>query len=463
MLKIYNTMTRIKEEFKPLNSPEAGIYTCGPTVYNYAHIGNLRAYITSDILKRILLYNGYKVKHIMNITDVGHLVSDDDHGEDKMEKGAAREKKTVWEIAEFYTEAFKKDAEMLNILPPTVYCKATDHIKEQIDMVRKIEENGYTYIIEDGIYFDTSKLKDYGKLAKLDIEGLQAGRRVDVVTGKKNSTDFALWKFSPKDKQRAMEWDSPWGKGFPGWHIECSAMSLHYLGEIFDIHTGGIDHIPVHHTNEIAQSQAALNKESVRYWVHNEFLIMGTEKMAKSGESFIRLQTLIDRGIEPLNYRYFNLNSHYRSPLTFTMEGVEAAGNAMKNLKDRVIFIKENPDEGPEGDINSYKEEFENSINDDLNTPKALSAMWTLIKDSKIKNRQKLELLLDFDKIFGFGVEKMEKEEEEIPDDIKEMAEKRQQARKDKNWALADEMRDKIQARGYKIADTPDGPVVEKA
>jgi cysteinyl-tRNA synthetase len=462
MLVLYNTLTRNKEEFIPLME-EVGLYSCGPTVYNYAHIGNLRAYVFSDILKRTLLYNGYKVKHVMNITDVGHLTSDEDSGEDKMEKGASREKKTVWELADFYTESFKKDIALLNILPPAIYCKATDHIKEQIAMIKKIEEKGYSYIIEDGVYFDTSRLKDYGKLAKLDIEGLMAGRRVEMATGKKNPTDFALWKFSPKDKKRAMEWESPWGTGFPGWHIECSAMSMHYLGETFDIHTGGIDHIPVHHTNEIAQAESVTGKDFVKYWLHGEFLVMGKEKMAKSGEGFITLQTIIDKAIDPLDYRYFLLNSHYRKPLTFTWEGLSGAGNGMAHLKEKVIEIKAYPSDKGTEKVPSYIENFKEELNDDLNTPRGLAVLWSVLKDNTLGNNQKMELLLHFDKILGIGIDKIKEERgEPVDKEVEKLVEERQKARQDKNWAMSDELRKKIMEKGYIVSDTPGGPVIKK-
>ena len=465
MIILYNTLSRKKEEFIPLEEGKVGIYSCGLTVYNYAHIGNLRAYVFSDILKRTFLYNGYKVKHVMNITDVGHLTSDEDSGEDKMEKGALREKKTVWELAEFYTEAFKKDMSLLGILSPDIYCKATEHIPQQIEMIKKIEENGYAYIIEDGVYFDTSRLSDYGKLARLNLEGLEAGKRVEVVPGKKNPTDFALWKFSPKDKKRAMEWDSPWGTGFPGWHIECSAMSLHYLGEVFDIHTGGIDHIPVHHTNEIAQARASTGKEFVRYWMHGAFLIIDKDKMAKSGENFITLQTLINRCIAPVDYRYFLLNSHYRQPLSFTWDALAGARNAMKNLKEKVITIKSSSSNSGEEKVSAYQENFKESINDDLNAPRALAVMWAVIKDDHLGNTQKLDLLLNFDRVLGLGIEDIKEEIEpfsEIEREVKTLLEERQKARKEKNWKLSDELRNRIIEKGYTISDTPEGPVLRR-
>ena len=325
-LKLYNTLTRKKEDFKPLNDKEVGIYTCGPTVYNYAHIGNMRAYIFVDILVRYLRYSGYKVKHVMNITDVGHLTSDSDTGEDKVEKEAQKEGKTAWDIAKNYEKAFFEDSEALNIKKPDIIVKATDLIKEQISFIQKLEEKGFTYVLNDGVYFDSSKIKDYGKLAKLDIEGLRAGERVDI-RGKKNKTDFALWKFSPKDKKRDMEWESPWGKGFPGWHLECSAIGLKYLGEQFDVHTGGIDHINVHHTNEIAQGEALTGKTPAKYWMHSEFLLTGDTKMAKSRGNLVRVT---DLGVDPLAYRMLILQANYRDPLNFTDESIKAADTALK-------------------------------------------------------------------------------------------------------------------------------------
>jgi cysteinyl-tRNA synthetase len=318
------------------------LYTCGPTVYNFAHIGNLRTYIFEDILRRTLEFNGYKVKQVMNITDVGHLTSDADTGEDKIEIGTKREGKSAWEIAKKYTDAFLCDLESLNIKKPHTLCKATDHISEMIELIKKIEQKGLVYQIGDGIYFDTSKLDDYGKLANLSVNGLKAGARVDIVEGKRNKTDFALWKFSPKNAKRQMEWDSPWGRGFPGWHIECSAMSIKYLGEHFDIHCGGVDHIPIHHTNEIAQSEAATGKKPwVNYWLHGEFLILENSRMGKSAGNFITLATLKEKGYDPIVYRYLCLGAHYRKPLTFSFDSLEHAKNSYERLKEIVIKIKE--------------------------------------------------------------------------------------------------------------------------
>ncbi|MCP4707417.1 MAG: cysteine--tRNA ligase, partial [Planctomycetes bacterium] len=331
-IRLYDTYTRSIRDFKPLHPPNVGLYACGLTVYDYAHIGNLRTYMFEDILRRVLEINGYTVKHVINITDVGHLTSDADEGEDKMEKGSKRTGMTAWMIAKLYTRAFKDDLHLLNIHEPTIWCRATKHIQEQIDLVSCIEANGYTYRTSDGIYFDTSRLENYGYLGRLDIDGLQAGSRVDMAE-KRNPTDFALWKFSPTGEKRQMEWDSPWGVGFPGWHIECSAMSIKYLGPFFDIHCGGEDHIPVHHTNEIAQTRACYDTNLANFWLHGYFLQLNQEKMAKSAGGFLRMQMLIDRGYDPLAYRYFCLNALYRSKLNFSWESLDGAATGLNRLR----------------------------------------------------------------------------------------------------------------------------------
>lgn len=455
-MKLYNTTIRGVEEFRPIKENTAGIYTCGPTVYNYAHIGNLRTYIFEDILKRALLFNGYKVNHIMNITDVGHLVSDADSGEDKMEKGASREGKTVWEIARQYEEAFKDDFHALNCLDPDVWCRATEHIEEQIGLVKKLEENGVTYRIDDGIYFDTSKFPRYAEFARLDLDKMKAGARVEMAQGKRNPPDFALWKFSPKDKKRQMEWESPWGTGFPGWHIECSAMSMKYLGETFDIHCGGIDHIPVHHTNEIAQAEAATGKKCVNYWLHGEFLVMDQEKMAKSGAGFITLQTLKDKGFDPLDYRYFCFSAHYRMPLNFAWEGLEAARNTLKGLRERVWQYME--DSEPEQTEKSEKAiaAVKDNINDDLNIPKALATLWITLKDSSLSPAEKLAFVEKADAVLGLDLLK-EKKEEILDTDIQQLIDERLNARKEKNFSRADDIRDTLAAKGILLEDGPDG------
>jgi len=345
-LTLYNTLTRRREKFVPLTKGKAGLYTCGPTVYNYAHIGNLRSYIFEDLLKRVLIWNGYNVKHVMNITDVGHLTSDADVGEDKMLLAALREKKSVWKIAEYYTKSFKKDMKKLNILPPDIWSKATDHIPEQIELIQTLEKKGFTYIAGGNVYFNTSKLNDYGKLAQLKLDAEMQARIKDD-KNKKNPHDFVLWFTKSKFEAQEMKWHSPWGKeGYPGWHLECSAMAMKYLGKQFDIHCGGIDHVPVHHTNEIAQSEAATGKKPwVKYWLHNEFLVLSQgEKMAKSGGNFITLSTLEEKGFHPLDYRYFCLGTHYRKPLMFSYEALEGARSTTKKLVEKVLDLKKSKD-----------------------------------------------------------------------------------------------------------------------
>jgi len=456
MLKLYNTLTRKKQIFKPLADKMVGLYTCGPTVYNYAHIGNLRTYIFEDILRRVLQYNGYSVKHVMNYTDVGHLTSDADTGEDKMEKGAKRERKTVWEIADFYIKAFKKDSAALNILKPTLTPRATDNIKEQIDLIKILEKKDFTYKTSDGIYFDTSRLKDYGDLARLDIKGLKAGARIKVIKAKKNPTDFALWKFSPKNSKRQMEWDSPWGKGFPGWHIECSAMAEKYLGKEFDIHCGGIDHLNVHHTNEVAQSEAAFGKIPAKFWLHGEHLLMGAEKMSKSLNNFYALRDIENKNFNPLAFRYLVLTSHYRSKLNFSWKSLAAAQNALDNLYENlrtsdVRNIKTS-------DTQEYEKKFTPAINDDLNTPKAIALIWQIIKDKHISPSAKKQLLLKFDKILGLGLNEIKPLE--IPLKIRQMVDRRELLRRNKHFIQADQLRKKIESLGYKTEDTQHGPEI---
>jgi cysteinyl-tRNA synthetase len=454
-LQLFDTYTRTIRKFEPLKSQEVGLYTCGPTVYDYAHIGNLRTYIFEDFLKRVLEWNKYQIKHVMNITDVGHLVSDADEGEDKMEKGSARTGKSAWEIAEFYTEAFQKDMELLNIQQPTIWCRATDHIQEQINTIRCIEKKGFTYRTSDGIYFDTSKQQDYGYLGRLDIEGLQAGMRIDMGE-KRNPTDFALWKFSPEDKHRQMEWDSPWGKGFPGWHIECSAMSAKYLGTFFDIHCGGEDHITVHHPNEIAQTEACYGTRLANFWMHGYFLQMGEEKMSKSGGGFIRLETLIERGYDPLVYRFFCLGALYRAKLNFSWDGINSAATSFRRLRNAVY---EWGDAGSETD-SGFIAQFEEAINDDLNMPRAIAVAWDLMKSSLDPAVKKATILL-FDKVLGLRLSEWKPGEEEIPSEVQQLVEKRKQARQEKRWADADTIRAEIISLGYEVEDTPQGPKVK--
>lgn len=466
MITLFNTYTRKREEFKPLQEKQVGLYTCGPTVYNYAHIGNLRTYVFEDLLKRMFLYNNFEVKHVMNITDVGHLTSDADEGEDKMEKGARREGKTVWEIADFYTEAFFNDLKKLNIIPPDEKPKATQHIQEMIGIIKKLEENGFTYEANGNVYFDVSKFENYGKLANLKLEDQKAGARVKEDEGKKNHFDFVLWFTKSKFKNHEMKWDSPWGKGYPGWHIECSAMSMKYFGETFDIHCGGIDHIPIHHTNEIAQSEGATGKKWVNYWVHGEFLVLDKDKMAKSAGNFLTLKTIIEKGFEPLDYRYFLLNAHYRKQLTFSWKALEGAKNALEGLKRKILEFKKIQDTEEEKTHEERQEEYEEkfleAINDDLNIPEALAVLWNIIKDNKLTAKEKLHLIFMFDKIFGLGLEDVKEQKFDIPDDVMELIGKREQARMENNFKLADELRENIKKKGYMISDTKEGPDVTK-
>ncbi len=459
-IKLYNTLTRKKEIFKPIKKSFVGIYTCGPTVYWYQHIGNLRSYIFADILKRVFLYNKYKIKQVMNITDVGHLTSDADEGEDKMEKAAQKEGKRAKEIANYYWNVFKKDLKKLNISEPDIWCKATEHIKEQIELIKKLEKKGYTYKTSDGIYFNTSKFKNYGKLANLKNQRLQAGKRIEMKE-KKNITDFALWKFSPfMDSsgsllpKRQQEWESPWGIGFPGWHIECSAMSIKYLGEHFDIHTGGIDHIPIHHTNEIAQSEAATGKKFVNYWLHGEFLTFKGEKVSKSKGGLYTISELQEKQFNPFAYRYLTFITHYRDRLNFSLESLQRAQDAYLRLKNIITEIRNDKK------INrKYLNQFESAINDDLDMPRVLSILWKLIRDKKAFG--KINTIKEMDKIFGLDL--LKKEKLEISSNIKTLIKEREQARKNKNWQKSDELRDKIKSLGYLIEDTSGGSKIKKS
>lgn len=452
-LELFDTYARELKEFQPLDSDAVRMYACGPTVYDYAHIGNLRTYLFEDILRRILQFNGYKVKHILNITDVGHLTSDADTGEDKMEVGAERTGKSAWEIADLYTQAFKDDLQRLNILDPTFWCKATDHIQEQIDAISAIEAGGYAYSTADGIYFDTSQL-DYGYLARLDVEGLRQGARVEI-GDKRNATDFALWKFSKLGQQRQMEWDSPWGIGFPGWHIECSAMSVKYLGEFFDIHCGGEDHIPVHHSNEIAQSQACSGTKLANFWMHGYFLQLDNAKMAKSSGEFLRLATLLDHEYDPLAYRYLCLTAHYRSQLSFSWESLDSAGTALNKLRSTSF------EWGKPGITDDYfLHRFTQCINEDLNTPKALALTWELAK-SDLSPSSKKATLLHFDEVFGLQLSEWSPDSAEIPHKVSALVQERETARSEKRWQDADELRDQVHDLGFEIEDTSSGPEVK--
>jgi cysteinyl-tRNA synthetase len=457
-LKLYDNYTRSLREFTPLHDGEVGLYTCGPTVYNDQHIGNYRTFLFEDGLKRVLCWNSYHVKHVMNITDVGHLTSDADSGEDKMEKGARRVGKTAWEIAQIYIDAFLRDLSALNIEQPTVLCRATDHIKEQIDFIVDLEKKGYTYRTDDGIYFDTSKQDDYGYLARLNREGLEAGKRVELGE-KKHPTDFALWKFSPKNEQRQMEWDSPWGIGFPGWHIECSAMAQRYLGDYFDIHCGGEDHISIHHTNEIAQTEARCGTRLANFWMHGYFLLANDEKMAKSAGGFLRVASLEEKGYDPLAYRYLCLTAHYRKQLNFSWEAMDAAQIALDRLRNGYHALG--------GDVNlndadaSLLERFTDELNEDLNFPRALALAWETLRGD-LPAHVKKATLTRFDETFGLRLKTWQPKVVDAPDEINALAEQRYRARKEKNWADADKLRHEITAKGWEVEDTSDGWKLKK-
>ena len=441
-IKLYNTLTKKKEIFKPISEGKVSIYTCGPTVYSYQHIGNMRTYIFSDLLKRTLIFEGYKVNHIINVTDVGHLTSDSDAGDDKIEKAARKEGKTAQEIADYYFDIFLKDLKKLNILSPNKWPKATDHIKEQVELIKKLEKKGFTYKTSDGIYFDSSKFKSYGKLANLKIENLEEGKRV-ATREKKNKTDFALWKFSDKPGERQQEWDSPWGIGFPGWHIECSAMSMKYLGEHFDIHTGGQDHIPIHHTNEIAQSEAATGKKFVNYWLHGAFLRSEGKKVSKSKGGLYTISELEEKGFLPIHFRYLCLLTHYHKPLDFSLNNLESAGNAYTKLARKVSDLKDKTTKGK--DLSSkYEKMFKEAIEDDLNIPSAMGVFWKALEDKEFSPDKKLKLLEKFDEIMGLGIKDMKTLKIKISEEIKSLIKERDEARKEKDWKKSDELRNKL-------------------
>lgn len=470
MMRLYNTLTKKVEKFTPLIDNKVTLYCCGPTVYDWAHIGNFRTYAMTDFLVRALKYFGYTVRYAMNITDVGHLVSDADTGEDKLEKGARREGKTAWDIAKFYTDAFLIDSKKLNLLEPDVRPRPTQHIQEQIAMVETLLEKGYAYTIDDGIYFDTKKFGQYGKLTGQNPQELKAGARVEVNPQKRNPTDFALWKFSPAGAKRDMEWESPWGKGFPGWHIECSAMSRKYLGDQIDIHTGGMDLIPIHHTNEIAQSEAATGKSPfVRFWVHGQFILVDGEKMAKSKGNFYRLNDIEQKGFEPLALRYLYLTAHYRSYLNFTWEALRAAQQSLNELRRQAEALRRQHAErsslAPEKltKIHDMKKKFDDALEDDLNLPQALAAVWETVK-SNIPSDDKYDLLMNFDEVLGLRLNEAAKslKPEIVPPDVQKLLDDRQGAREDKQFDRADVIRKKIEARGYTLEDTASGPLVKK-
>ncbi len=453
----YNTMTHKKEEFIPIDDKEVRIYSCGPTVYKDATIGNMRTNIFQDNLRRTLEYNGYKVKQAMNITDVGHLVSDGDEGEDKMIKSAKQEGKTPLEIANHYTKLFFKDLERLNIELPEIICKATDNIQDMIKAVEKLVEKGYAYETSTAIYFDVSKLDKYPVLSNLDVENQKAGARVEVDTEKRNPHDFAVWIKAPEN--HLMKWDSPWGPSYPGWHIECSVMSQKFLGEVFDIHTGGIDLIPTHHENEIAQSKGMCGKVPAHYWMHGEFLLINGGKMSKSLGNVYLLQDIVDRGYDPLVYKLFCYSIQYRKKLNFTWEGMDSSKISLDRLRDAYQKQLIGNDEIDDSEIEKYRNNFKEAINDDLNMPVAMSVVWEVAKSSK-KSKKLADLLKEFDKVLGINIDYVQNEE--VPEDIKELLSKRQEARENKNWEESDKLRDLIKEKGYIVKDSKDGQTIEK-
>lgn len=472
-LYFHNTLTNEKEVFTPLRPDAVRMYNCGPTVYDRAHIGNMRSYVLADLIRRVLEYNEYNVKQVINITDVGHLTSDADEGEDKLEKAASAQGETAQDIAKKYTDLFFDDIKKLNIRTEgTEFPRATEYIGQQIAMVDTLMQIGYAYQITDGIYFDTSMFKEYGKLGNLNKQELEEGARVEKNEEKRNPSDFALWKFSPKEEKRQQEWDSPWGVGFPGWHIECSAMSRALLGKQLDIHTGGIDHIPVHHNNEIAQSEAVNKKKFVNYWLHNAFILVEGRRMGKSIGNLINLDQIVDRGFSPLSYRYWLLTAHYATPANFTWDALEAAHTALKRLHR--YFVEElQVQEGVV--VKSYQERFHTLVNDNLDTPRAIALVWELVKDSDVSLADKRATLLNFDQVLGLGLresntnlhkhlrgEGQKLAVSDIPADVQKLVAEREAARKDKDFDQADKLREKIIEHGYDVADTNDGPEVRE-
>lgn len=466
MLRLYNTLTRKIEEFIPLNPPKVGMYTCGPTVYDYTHIGHLRKYVGDDILRRVLTGNGFEVKHVMNITDVGHLTSDEDAGDDKLEKGAKERGESVWEVAKFFEDYFFKSTLELNILRPNIVAKATDHIGEQIKLIQKLEEKGLIYRTEEAIYFDISKFPKYGKLSGQSLAEEKTGARPEVVVDpkKRNPQDFAVWFFTVgRFKDHVMRWPSPWGEGFPGWHIECSAMSMEYLGDTIDIHTGGIDHVSIHHTNEIAQSEGATGKQFVRFWIHHEHLMVDGEKMSKSKKNFYTVDDIEEKGFDPRALRYLFLTAHYRDHMNFTWRSLEAAQNALNNLRE-IVRQWDQPNIG----CAEFEQRFMDAVNSDLNIPQALAIMWELVKSDPPAGRAgyptsaKAESLLKMDKVLGLGLDQYLGKPLDVPVEIMELVEKREKARKLGNFEESDKIRNQIRKVGFEIEDTPSGVRVKK-
>jgi cysteinyl-tRNA synthetase len=463
-IRLYNTLTRSVDTLSPINAGEVRIYCCGPTVYHFQHIGNLRTYVFEDLLVRTIRAAGHKVTHVMNITDVGHLVGDGDAGDDKMAVAAKREKKKSHEIADYYTQVFFDDCKKLNVTRPSIVCKATDHIAEMINLIKRLEANGCTYIQGGNVYFDISKAKDYGKLARLDLSKLEAGARIEVDANKKNAHDFVLWFTKSKFEGQELQWDSPWGRGYPGWHIECSAMSMKYLGESFDIHCGGIDHIPVHHTNEIAQSESATHTHWVNIWMHGGFLVNeNKEKMAKSTGGFICLKDIVDRGFDPVAYRWLCLGAHYRTQLSFSWDAMAGAAQSLDRLKKSVLAWKAEKNSSAASDaLARYRQDFFECFYNDLNAPQSLATLWAVASDKSLSPSDKLSLLLEFDAILGLGIADWKEETEVIPQEVTALVEQRDAARKAKDWKMSDVLRDQIKGLGYTVEDSAAGVKVRK-
>ncbi len=461
--RLHDTLSGKVETFEPIEPGAIRLYTCGPTVYNFAHIGNLRTYVSEDVIRRAFEAGGYTVRHVMNITDVGHLESDADQGDDKMSLAAARERKSPWEIARHYEDVFFADCKKLGMLVPTVSCRATEHIDQMQAMVAKLDERGLAYVAEGNVYFDISKFPAYGRMARLRLDELEAGARVEIDANKRNPRDFVLWFSRSKFPNQIMQWESPWGRGFPGWHIECSAMATEYLGPRIDIHMGGIDHIPVHHTNEIAQSEGALGHEWVKVWMHCNFLVIDKAKMAKSGDNFLRLQTIEERGFQPVHYRYFCLGAHYRSELKFSWENLEQARRSFETLKNLVVGWKiESKKQGKKGqapqlgtEAVAYRERFWEALCDDINVPRALGVVWDMARDSSLDKAQRLALLVELDRVLGLGVASFQRPE--IAPEILARVHEREEARAAKDWKRADVIRDELAAGGLQLMDTPEG------
>jgi cysteinyl-tRNA synthetase len=466
-LRLFNTLTRQADVFEPQSPPDVGMYSCGPTVYAYQHIGNMRAYVFADTLKRALRAQGYRVRHVINITDVGHLTSDADEGDDKLELAARKEHRDAWEIAEHYTAAFKKDLERLGVLAPDVWCKATDHIEKMVSFAVELERKGWCYRLPSGLYFDTSKDSGYGKLARLDLAGQRAGARVDVVSGKHNPSDFAIWRTSAPGPKRQMEWDSPWGTGAPGWHLECSVMAIEYLGSHFDIHTGGVDHVPVHHTNEIAQSQAFLadGRPWVRWWLHGDFINLKGAKISKSTGGGVLVGDLIDQGYHPLVYRYLLLQAHYRSQLEFSWDAMDGARSGLRRLIERYAGARNEPEATLEGEARRHQVAFDAAIADDLNTAAAIAALTAAARDHRIQAGQLHSLAHHFDSVVGLGLATLTPAELDVKPsvvsasdaEIEALVDERESARAAKDFVTSDRLRDQLVEMGVIVEDQPGG------